>query len=59
VILTNALELCVAWKNETLLKFVSVNLGHTGEHDNFTGHRMNYMRDTFFPEIPAEDRVVT
>jgi hypothetical protein len=58
VIPTNALER-VAWKNETLLTFVYVNLGRTVEHDNFTGHRMNYMRDTFFPEIPAEDRVIT
>jgi hypothetical protein len=33
VISTNALEPCVAWKNETLLKFVYVNLGRTVEHE--------------------------
>lgn len=49
---------CVAWQNETLCKVIYVNLRLTVEHETRTGYRMNYLADTFFPELPPEERAI-
>jgi hypothetical protein len=54
----NSLQPCTAWKNETLCKLIYVNLRTTVHHEVSTGYRMRYLLDTFFPEIPKNDRLV-
>jgi hypothetical protein len=49
---------CTAWRNETLCKVIYVNLRRTVEYEVSTGYRMNYLLDTFFPEMPAEKRAI-
>jgi hypothetical protein len=49
---------CIAWKNETLCKVIYVNLRLTNEHETRTGYRMNYLVDTFFPEMLVSERAV-
>jgi hypothetical protein len=54
----NALEPCTAWINESLCKLIYVNLRLTVEREISTGYQMNYLRDTFFPAIPAKDKLI-
>jgi Na+/H+ antiporter NhaA len=54
----NALEPCTAWINESLCKLIYVNLRLTVEREINTGYQMSYLRDTFFPAIPVEDRLI-
>jgi hypothetical protein len=57
-VLDNSIEPCTAWKNETLCKLIYVNLRITVQYELSTGYRMNYLLDTFFPEIPPEQRLI-
>ena len=56
--ISNSLEPCTAWKNETLCKVTYVNLRVTVTHELSTGYHMSYVSDTFFPQIPEADRIV-
>jgi len=44
--------------NESLCKLIYVNLRLTVEREISTGYQMNYFRDTFFPAIPAKDKLI-
>jgi hypothetical protein len=39
-------------------KLIYVNLRLTVEREISTGYQMNYLRDTFFPAIPAKDKLI-
>jgi len=54
----NDFEPCVAWQNETLCKMIYVNLRLIVQYELATGYRQNFMADTFFPEIPADQKLI-
>jgi Na+/H+ antiporter NhaA len=49
---------CTAWINESLCKVIYVNLRLTVEREITTGYQMNYLNDTFFPAIPADEKLI-
>jgi hypothetical protein len=56
--LENAVTPCDAWINETLCKVIYVNMRLTVEREIATGYRMNYATDTFFPAMPADQKLI-
>jgi hypothetical protein len=54
----NSLEPCTAWVNETLCKLIYVNLRLTVQYELATGYRMGYLRDTFFPSIKDDAKLI-
>ncbi len=54
----NDLEPCVAWQNEALCKVIYVNLRLILQWELATAYRMNFLKDTFFPPLPDDDKLV-
>jgi hypothetical protein len=56
--LANANTPCTAWVNESLCKLIYCNMRTTVRYELFTGYTMNYLTDTFFRELPKEDKLI-
>ena len=54
----NAERPCVAWVNEALCKIIYINLRTTVHWEQFTGYKMNYLMDRFFPAIPDHEKII-
>jgi hypothetical protein len=54
----NAVAPCTAWINESICKVIYVNLRITVEREISTGYQMNYLRDSFFPAIPEDEKLI-
>jgi hypothetical protein len=54
----NAVKPCTAWINETLCKVIYVNMRLTVEREIATGYKMNYLADSFFPELRESEKLI-